>query len=301
MMRLNRKKPWETRQGAPTDLVDRRLSLHIAKKMIEKLRGEDFRKRPLFKLSQFELPKWSGVYFLIDSSNRVLYVGSAQDIKIRCNQSHSKIKLLANDQKVYLSFFRSPAELTWAIEQKIIADLDPPLNFVVIKWWESDALHYAQREGVFESLNVISMLASKIARYAITHWNEYLTQDEKRELDRLIHMDDRTVFERHLHRTYREECLYGTGSKVNAFVGRIHHALMHPMASVMAFTKGGNALIEFEESINGDGSKVQSYLRELFKTTRLVGQGRGTAIADSPDAANLDWRRTEGIFDGSDY
>lgn len=92
--------------------------------------------------------------------------------------------------------------------------------------------------------------------------------------------------------------LYQIGSDVADIVCHLISAARTPRIGVAGLRVAGKDVIRLRESRCNGGLDAQNYLRNLFKT---VG-GDVTVLRSKtipPDYA--DWRRSEGIWDGSDY
>jgi hypothetical protein len=92
---------------------------------------------PYLKLSQLsKLPSLSGIYFAIDSNNRILYVGQAKNILERWKNHHRKDQLLKMDKESFIriAWFLCPEKQLKTTEDHFIRTYTPLFNFTRVEY-----------------------------------------------------------------------------------------------------------------------------------------------------------------------
>jgi hypothetical protein len=118
----------------PTATADKAKALEIADAILERLQSNRLTKVPLLHLD--ELPPLSGVYLAATDNDNILYVGKANDFTVRCKiGQHQKLPTAIELGATCLLLAKVPDGFAWAVEQKLIAELEPPLNDLVNQWW----------------------------------------------------------------------------------------------------------------------------------------------------------------------
>ena len=117
-----------------TSKTDKAKALELATNVLERLQADRLTRVPLLHLE--ELPAISGIYFAASDGGNVLYIGKADDFTSRCKLSqHHKLPTAIEKSATHLLLARVPEHLAWAVEQKLIDELAPPLNESVSRWW----------------------------------------------------------------------------------------------------------------------------------------------------------------------
>ncbi|MEB3310508.1 MAG: GIY-YIG nuclease family protein [Snowella sp.] len=92
---------------------------------------------PYLELSQLgKLPSSSGIYFAIDSNNRILYVGQAKNILERWKNHHRKDQLLKIDKEYFIkiAWFLCQEKQLKTAEDYFIRTYTPLFNFTKIEY-----------------------------------------------------------------------------------------------------------------------------------------------------------------------
>ncbi len=82
------------------------------------------------------LPNSSGIYFVTDEHNQLLYIGQAKNLRERwAGRSHHRYKQLARKglDKIYLGYIEAPQTELNILEKAYIDQLKPPLNDTKVK------------------------------------------------------------------------------------------------------------------------------------------------------------------------
>lgn len=145
--------------NTPTTTHHKAEAIMIAQSIIERIESNRLTQVPLLHLD--ELPAISGLYFATTDEGDILYIGKADDLTQRCKLSqHHKLPLAIERGATVLQVARVDDGLAWAVEQKLIAQLAPPLNDAVSLWWMA-ADKKASRAG--KSLTALSRRSIKLS------------------------------------------------------------------------------------------------------------------------------------------
>ena len=124
--------------NVPRTTIRKAQALEIAASLIERIEASRLTQVPLLHLD--ELPAIAGLYFATTDDGDILYIGKADDLTQRCKLSqHHKLPLAIERGATVLQIARVDDGLAWAVEQKLIAEIAPPLNDAVSLWWVQPA------------------------------------------------------------------------------------------------------------------------------------------------------------------
>lgn len=151
------------------------------------------------------------------------------------------------------------------------------------------------RTGVFEDPDLLQSLVYTIVRDLIYEQGFPIDEDETALLNRMMVLIQRPETSREDWTALKDETLDILGSKIGSFVCHATSAFRTPSVGAAALRSAGEDLIIYAEAV-GEKDRAIAFLRKLMKSAR---QGKVGAIELDP--AYMDWRRTEGIWDGSDF
>ena len=147
-------------------------------------------------LDKKRLPELSAVYFCIDSSGNVLYIGKSKNLNRRWLWHHRRTQLKDIDG-VCLAWMETPSELLLEVESALITWFKPSLNWATVlsnnpricgyvsPALKSIAANFAKRQRISESeliTDFVKMLES-------------ITDEEFRQLSVLAAESGRTIVE----------------------------------------------------------------------------------------------------------
>ena len=150
-----------------TSQADKAKALEMANSILERLNADRLTRVPLLYLD--ELPELSGVYFAATDEGQVLYIGKADDFTQRCNLSqHHKLPVAIEKGATWLMLARVPNKFAWAVEQRLISELQPLLNDTVSHWWTVKQVRVRSKIPKNRQLRLsddVWIAAEAIARY----------------------------------------------------------------------------------------------------------------------------------------